>query len=262
MFAAHYYQKAFSIVELLIASAISLIIILAVLSVYVNTTADSRYLLRHVQFNEEINALIQIMANDLKRAGYWSQASELHPLSENPFTTSSKLADGKNYFPYTINVGQNGQCISFAYDVDDDDGIELNEADLFAYRLKDKQLQALSSANKDTFRKTPCDNGSGQWMSLSDKNFMRIETLNFSMMGSQCLNMRTQSTVQIDINHSHSYACQEIAKQPGDRLMAMRFVTISMTAKLAQKNKAATEELKEKVIQVSIPNHHFYHEPL
>ncbi|MBF0264324.1 MAG: hypothetical protein HQL46_03570 [Gammaproteobacteria bacterium] len=253
-------EKGFSIVELLIASTLSLIIILSVLTVYVNATNDSAQLLKHVQFNEEMNALSQIISNDIKRAGFWAHAKELNDFSENPFVTFSVLPDGTKYFPFSINLANNGQCISFAYDADEHDGKNLQTSDLFAYRLKDKQIQVLSSVNFDNFAKAPCANDSGQWMSLSDKTFMQISELKFSLVGSQCLNMRTQEIAQLNNNIQPS-ACSELKNTAGDRLLEMRFITLSITGKLSQLSDTISSNEMEKTIQISAPNHHIYIEP-
>lgn len=64
------YQRGMSIIELLIGMTVGLIVVGMVLSVYLTTLDTSGDTLKAARLNQEMSAIMNIMVNDIRRAGY------------------------------------------------------------------------------------------------------------------------------------------------------------------------------------------------
>ncbi len=253
----HPSNNAFSLVELLIALAIGLIIIVTVISVYVSTTKKSRDLLLDIQLGEEITALSSLMLIDLRRAGFWQGAEpnsvNTADLSTQPFSLINVdlINDIAKYkLPFVININEKGDCISFAYDVAQDTLEQVDANDLFAFRLKQQQVQVLKNADVNAFAHDSCANNAGRWMSITDKRFVKIKKLHFSSQNSQCFNLTTQKTKQI-LNDEQLFPCLQMQLHSGDRMLEMRQVSFTIDAELASN----PDIKRQRLTKVFIPNH-------
>jgi prepilin peptidase dependent protein B len=86
-------HRGFTIAELLIGMAVGLLVLLAVTSVYITTLKTSALTLASSRLNQEMSAIINIMANDIRRAGYWSGgAANFMIAHENPFGAVERAA--------------------------------------------------------------------------------------------------------------------------------------------------------------------------
>ena len=66
----------------------------------------------------------------------------------------------------------------------------------------------------------------------------------------------TQSTVKKVNDNSIEFPCAHIEKKPHDRLVEMRFLSLSFSAKLKTKAKIDTEKLIiEKSVKIMVPYH-------
>lgn len=257
-------SQGFSLVEMMIGMLISLIIILMVLTIYSSSIGKSRKLLQSIQFSEELSALINLIEKDIRRSGYWSATKQAieqqNLLSTNPFTASIKTLAGKPnnhyYLPFALNINNKADCISFAYDADNNTLDNVMAEDLFAYRLKNGQLQALMDAKINGFLIDPCGSKAGRWMSLTDRKFIKITALNFSRIHSQCFNLSQNLYTSLKTDQS-DYACDDLAKKTGDRLLELQQISITIQAQLKQDKQTTRARTRS----IALNNHLLYQIP-
>jgi prepilin peptidase dependent protein B len=233
--------SGFSIVELMVAILIGLILISAVMGIYVSTVKTSRDLLSSASLSQELTAVMSILVNDIRRSGYWSGVNKSQQISDNPFylieEKSPKTIPALFRMPYAINISDSQDCISFAYDADNDTDNQIQKNDIFAFRLKNKAIQTLQRVNLSRFSKNGCADNAGSWMNITDSGLINISDLHIQTTNSQCFNLNTQKHrfIDIDTNRFPCFFNQADADfyQSGDRLVETRFINIQITAHLA-----------------------------
>lgn len=110
-------EAGYTLIELLIGSAIGLVIISAALGLFLTNLrgqADSTKLAR---LNQDLRAMMDIMVRDIRRAGFLTSQpiANQESLQNNPFfdaTTTEATTD--------ITILDGGNCIVYAYNRDDD----------------------------------------------------------------------------------------------------------------------------------------------
>jgi len=121
----------FSIVELMTALLIGLILISGVMGMYVSTVKNSRNLLSSASLSQELTAVMSILVNDIRRSGYWSGVNKSQQISDNPFYVihekTPKIIPAYFRMPYVINISDSQNCISFAYDADNDTDTQIQK---------------------------------------------------------------------------------------------------------------------------------------
>jgi prepilin-type N-terminal cleavage/methylation domain-containing protein len=147
---ARHRQQGLTLVELMIAAAISLMVLAGVVTVYGAATSHSARQLRQAHLHRQLHGLMHVMASDLTRAGFWQFDPARHSPAVNPFQDATTLIRTGHY-----RNEPPGSCILFAYDLDrdgqlgvgqcsggcppqrDDDNVEQ-----FGYRLNRGRVQS------------------------------------------------------------------------------------------------------------------------
>lgn len=197
-------QRGFTIIELLVTVAVSLIVLSGVITVFVATLTSSADTLRMARLNQELRAIMDIMVHDVRRAGYAGTQPgadndqdgdvDQDDLAFNPFT------DG-NYDLQII-----GSCIAYSYNLDEDSppciGVgggntttctkagsykDTANNELFGFKLDGNAIKMRTGGN------TPGCN-SGTWESISSEDISisaltltpTTSTLNISNPGNAC----------------------------------------------------------------------------
>jgi len=244
----------FSIVELMVAMLIGLILISTVMGIYVSTVKNSRDLLSSASLSQELTAVMSILVSDIRRSGYWSGVNNSQRISDNPLYLIQEKTPKTNSatfrMPYVINISESQNCISFAYDADNDTGLKIQEKDVFAFRLKNKAIQTLQRVNLINFSKNGCANNAGSWMNITDSGVISISDLHIQTIHSQCLNLNTQKQWFIDTD-SNRFPCLSKQKgsglyKSGDRLIETRLISLQIKAHLAT-DQTVKKELNQQV---------------
>ena len=133
-------ENGFTIAELLVGMAVGLLVLLAVTTVYINTLRTSANTLGGTRLNQEMSAIMNIMVNDIRRAGYWGVAATNFNNAEiNPFNAVEGEAAGdisalrihsnggsgttyndKTYTGGVVTAASVGSCITYTYDIRED----------------------------------------------------------------------------------------------------------------------------------------------
>jgi type IV pilus assembly protein PilW len=100
-------HRGLSIIELMVGVAIGFFIIGGAIKLFVDMFGNNRRLLIEARVNQDLRAAADIIARDLRRAGYWTNA----PAALNPAAGASAVA---NTYAQATVIGTNS--ISYAYD--------------------------------------------------------------------------------------------------------------------------------------------------
>ncbi len=111
--------RGFSLIELMIGMAVGLLVLLAVTTVYINTLRVSANTLDGSRLNQEMSAMMNIMVNDIRRAGYWEAASAAFTTpTKNPFIQVENAASAEDITALRIysNGGSGASYTDVTYD--------------------------------------------------------------------------------------------------------------------------------------------------
>lgn len=178
-------QKGYTLIELMIATAIGLIVVGATISIYTTAVGSSSNTIKSARLNHDLEAVMALMINDIKRAGYWNGAVVGVDSRNNPFTAAAT----------NINVPIS-TCILYSYDADDDGIVDANE--YYGFRLSNNTLNM--RRNGTTTNSADCSDGT-TWESFIDNTQLTITELQFSFVPvtgllpatSRCLNITTDT---------------------------------------------------------------------
>lgn len=181
-------QRGFSLTELMIGSAIGLIVIAGAVQLYLLNLRATTDNLRLSRLNQELRATLDLLQNDLRRAGYWSFAPGVDSPADNPFQNQD------NRLRLGHAPGENDDsCILYSYDANADGRVGVGAAgspnftastanlEQFGFRLRDGQIQMRSGGSVFDCR-------SGSWQNVSDPD-TEITALHFTLTET-CSNLR------------------------------------------------------------------------
>lgn len=158
-------HKGFSLIELMIATTIGLTLLSGLLYLFTSFSRAQTDRLMTLRLQQELRAIMNVMINDIRRAGYWSGAAMAwKPPNANGFTNVQLIG---------------GDCLLYTYDArkDDKDGIPDSE-DHGGFKLDKGRIRIRTSAS-------PCQGGkcgtcdSGVWWTLNDEKSVSITRLQF-----------------------------------------------------------------------------------
>ncbi len=140
-------QRGLSLVELMVAAALGLLVVAAALKLLASQVDGSRRLLLEARLNQDLRSAADLVARDLRRAGYWPDATPA-------LRTPSRL----NPYAAATPVPTAGDSVAlYAYARDAVDTIAATEA--FGVRLTGSALRALHG---------------GSWQELTDPGSLTI----------------------------------------------------------------------------------------
>lgn len=92
-------QRGLSIIELMVGVAIGMFIVGGAIALFVNLLGDNRRLLLEARVNQEMRATADIIARDLRRAGYWRNAMTGvgTPPATNPYSGATWAGTSVQY---------------------------------------------------------------------------------------------------------------------------------------------------------------------
>lgn len=184
-------QSGISLVELLVGLAISFVVLSGVTQTYVAIIQSAGNTLTETQLVQQLSSVASVITRDVRRSGYWGNRStaDLYNPAGNPFNQVDDTALEVHSANAQVGNTDNGDCLLYAYDVDED-GI-LDNADIVGFRLVggavEVRTQGDTAANA---RHDACNDAEDTWLALTDVNTITINTLDFDLVNSACLNTR------------------------------------------------------------------------
>ena len=180
--------SGFSLVELLISLLLGSVLLAMVIGLYVTGVSTSASSLKYSRLRSDLQAMISIMETDIRRAGFGG--------------SDFMVGSGANK-----TIDSTSHCIIYSYDHDETGTV--NDSNKMGIRLLTADNVIQFGTGVDPLASN-CYS-SGIWQALSDKQFIKITTLNFSesITSNASATMRRvqiQLTGELvsDSNYSHS----------------------------------------------------------
>lgn len=144
-------QRGLSIVELLVGVALGLLITSGAISLFVTNLGNTRRLIVEARMNQDLRTAADLIARDLRRAGYWTNSIDGTIASGVSSTTSSN--------PYiAVNAGSSEISYNFARDTNN----ILNTNEQFGFRLNSGVIEMKTDA--------------ATWQAITNPNVVTIST--------------------------------------------------------------------------------------
>lgn len=186
--------SGFSLVELMISITVGLFVLAGVTAMFAHNVKAGGDSLKMARLHQELQAVMSLMTRDLRRAGYWGNASSSigsGTPNTNPFTLDA---------PSQFGSEPAGSCITFSYDRDGDGAVTTDER--FGFRLNSGAVET---------RQSGVDCSAGGWEDINDTVTTDITSLSFAL-----------DTRSADIDGSG----------PGASRIVVREVTVTLSGRL------------------------------
>jgi len=163
-------QRGFTLVELMVGTAIGLFVVAGTVSLYATNVGASRRLLVEARLNQDLRASMDLVSRDLRRAGYWGNA-----ITGTSITGAAAAAPANPYRGIDASVTDQ---VTYQFSRDQVEDEVVAETERFGFRLQDGVLQM----------QTQQDN----WEPMTDSDVVKvlefsIETTETEMpLGSLC----------------------------------------------------------------------------
>lgn len=189
-------NRGMTLIELMIAMLLGIIIVSGTIAMYISTLRGSTDTLNSARLNYDLDSVMQLMVNDIRRAGYWGGAIVNSVATDNPFTDGAANILISDYTDTDGTTYADG-CILYSYDVDDGDDSttpdtpdgNVNEDEYYGFRI-DRSAVWMRLSVDVSGGEDPSDCGDGEWTRIIDENKLSIEGLTFSDTNYKCLNVR------------------------------------------------------------------------
>lgn len=205
-------QKGFTLIELLIVLVVTSILLASLLSSYVASLLAYQRSINQAHLDESLQSSMLLMTNDIRRAGFWKNAStDINANSNhNPFMLND----------ITVNAANN--CILFTYDKNGLGSLPAigagTDDERYGFQLMNSAIQA-----RPTGAAYSC--GAATWTNITDPTVVTITQLTFTL---------TNSTISIPA-------------ASGSPTLTVRTVNVSMTGQLVS-NSAVTKTISQLVL--------------
>lgn len=194
-------QWGATLVETLLGIAAGTLLLAAILVSVTKLMASSAQELQISRLNIELNNVLSMLTQDIRRAGFWGQAS-------------TNLGAGTNKNPYMAgqtDIMISNSCLLLAYDTNKDGNLPNvgteNDDERYGYRLKNNAVQARIETGEYT-----CNSSDTGWQNITDPKTLIVTDLQFTA------------------NERQTYIHGTGSNNPS---MTVRNVTISITGRLA-----------------------------
>ncbi|WP_157670951.1 PilW family protein [Chitinibacter sp. GC72] len=223
-------NKGFTLVELLISTAIGLLILFGVLTMFIVNLSTSRQQTDQIKLTQQLRSTMDIMSSEIRRAGYWANAK--NQIANSPAPTANT-----NPF-YTIDTSD-PTCIVFAYDQNTNGTLQSNEIFGFKYENGTILVRIIST---DT--EINCSSSTG-WQAITDPNKINVTGLTFSLNSQTCYRTNGATNAGCIGTATNSVGVAKGATTPITAKLESRAVIISIFAELVNDSKVQGELIEE-----------------
>ena len=187
-------QTGFTLMEILIALLLGLIVVGGALSVYISTIKGSSDTVKSADLNHDLDSAMQIMINDIRRAGFWGGAVAGSNANNNPFTASTTKVQIFNHTDANGVTHPSG-CILYSYDANANGTVDNTE--FYGFRLDRNAIWMRMTGT------TTANCNDGNWAAITDDTRLIISDpqappflaplIAFDTASSQCKNISTDT---------------------------------------------------------------------
>lgn len=183
-------EFGFSLVELLISLLLGSVLLAMVIGLYVTGVSTSASSLKYSRLRSDLQSMISMMETDIRRAGFGG----------SDFMVGSGASK---------TIDSSATCIIYSYDHDVTGS--LNNSNKMGIRLQATDNEIQFGTGVDPLVSNCYSYTGATWITLSDKQFIKITTLNFtesitSNASATIRSVQIQLTGELasDSNYSHS----------------------------------------------------------
>jgi type IV pilus assembly protein PilW len=237
-------QLGASLVELMVGLTVSLVIIGGALAFFGTQVFANYRTLGSSKLQQELNALMLVMVNDIRRAGY-SAAANAENVAANAFSqvgsTAVEVHDDMDSDTNQVDgsgvPNATGSCVVYAYDANESGVID--DANLFGFRRNGNVVEMRQQGDASgTINSCSDDNGNpGDWEALTDPAIISITALTFDLRPSSCLNTSEPDSVDDDgdgtVDEAEEADCYTTTPGTGDVTVEVRQLSITVDGQLA-----------------------------
>jgi prepilin peptidase dependent protein B len=150
---AGHLQRGLTLVELLVGTALGLVVVAGAMTLLAGQIANSRRMLLEARLQQDLRAAADLLARDMRRAGYWQHAVEAiaYPPRPNPYRALTPSA----------TTSATSATYSYSRDITENDAVDSNER--FGVRVSSRALQLLD--------------GGGGWQQVTDPASVHVTRL-------------------------------------------------------------------------------------
>ena len=218
--------QGFNLIELIISMSLGVVLVAGILSIFSGSVRSNTESVLSAKMTQELNAVMEIITSDIRRAGYWS--------------TAGTLGAAGNANPYGIEMvrpddGTGNACILYSYDPSAA-GIGFSER---GFRHSGNTIEWLGNGNNNNF----CDVVDVSWQPITESSMVQITDLDFAD-ASTCWNVTQGRSCDPCVNDD--WALNDILTYTRiiDITVAARMATVDVNA--AAQNQR-TMQMNEKV---------------
>ncbi|MDF1582800.1 MAG: prepilin-type N-terminal cleavage/methylation domain-containing protein [Methyloprofundus sp.] len=235
-------NNGLTLIEIMIALLLGLIVIGGALSIYIATIRSSTDITNSARLNYDLDSVMQLMVNDIRRAGYWGGAITGSDARNNNFTQAATDIQIRNIAAPTTAVSS-GNCILYTYDADANGANEdpanpgfdtagtpvliVNTNEYYGFRLNGTELEMRISGTAATAQSCGIN---AEWNNITDENKVSISAMTFSDNNSKCFNSTTKK-LYAPAGEDKSCPATAVAgfSTAGDTLVETREIAITLT---------------------------------
>jgi len=237
-------QAGVTLVELMISIVLGLLLLAAATAMTTTSMVMNGETLKSVKLNQDLDAVIQVMVNDIRRAGYTGGVFD--------------FADNED-----LNI-VSSSCVLYAYDQSQNGTLDTSEK--FGFKLLNSEIYMRTECADGATCATSCT--AGTWVPLTDSARITITGLSLSSVDSKCLSITDDANVASGTNENNywvttsagatQFPCMAtagtnlttyvmdadgvydsgtfVAPQSGDRLIGRRQVNVQIAGHLTNDN--------------------------
>jgi prepilin peptidase dependent protein B len=219
--------KGFSLVELMVSLTIGLFLLMGLLAFLNSNLSSSRSSFENSRISQELNAVMELMVRDIRRAGYSSSGATFTTsatAAANPFTQSavSGSTDGG------INIATLG-CILYSYDMPGSANGSRDAAERLGFKLLNGVVYAAPAAGADS-----C--GVNGWQPLTDPSITEVTALTFEYLDASNTVAATQKPIVAVSGSGWSLCTRNIKITLAGRLVKDNVATREVTQSVRVRN--------------------------
>lgn len=173
-------QRGITLIELMIGLVLGLLVTGIAVQMYISSLSITKQTTATVRLNQELRAIADLIVGDIRRAGFWSNATSG---GDNPYSTLVSGGQASSgYIDLFEPTGGGYRCIILAYE---NSGVTPNEH-IYGYRLDGSadsiEILTATSYSSSSFANCSDPSGSGltsSWETLSDSRVLNNISLIF-----------------------------------------------------------------------------------
>ncbi|SDW47225.1 hypothetical protein [Thiocapsa roseopersicina] len=174
-------QAGVTLTDLLVGTTVGALVLIGISTTYVLGARSTSQNVEQARLNQELRAVLEIMQQDIRRAGFWDMSVVADPdPAKNPFEST---IDGIDRRLRTGQVGgeSTGSCILYSYDLEHGNPTAMT---MFGFRLRDQSVQMRTGPSSVGDKTFECTIGSGSWERITSED-VRITDLRFTIVTAQ-----------------------------------------------------------------------------